>query len=421
MESTLSRRKFLGTSALAGTALAISACSSTVQSYKRIIGANDRIMIGIIGCGNRGATAHMPKLYEHVESENFEITALADPWKVSRENANAKVNEWFGRDARQFISYEDLLALDDIDAVTIASPDHHHTTQLIAAARARKDVYVEKPLGMRLDRVVEAVDAVKKSGIVCQVGTQLRSKDTFVGCRDLYQTGILGTVSRIEQCRNSEKPYWYAYLRDVNPGDVDWKEFLGDRPMRPFDPVMFSAWYGYYEFSEGPVPQWGVHYLDLVHYITGATFPSECMCMQDIFTWKDEHNFTAPDHVQAMWTYPEGFMVHYSTNFGNGFGNTFKAYGDQGVLKMDHWGEPVLTAEGGSQNRGVIRGENPVEPIERPGHWLNWLQCIRSREIPHASIDAGFQHAVASIMATESARKGRKTLYDPQKRKISFA
>jgi predicted dehydrogenase len=244
---------------------------------------------------------------------------------------------------------------------------------------------------------------------------------SFTGARDLYKTGILGTVSRVEQNRNSQRPYWMPRIKDVDKKDVDWKEFLMDVKDHPFDPVEFSAWYGFLHYSDGPTPQWGSHYIDLVHYITGASFPTGCFSMGGVYTWKDEHNFTCPDHVEVAWEYPEGFLVNYATNMGNGYGNSFKIYGDQGVLKLDHWSEPVLTAEGGSQNKGVIRGENPVEPVEMPDHFLDWLQCIRNRKTPNASIDAGYQHAVAVIMASISRHTGRKTVYDPGKRKIEFA
>ena len=420
MAEELTRRKFVETAAVGGAALAMAACSSTMTrtSYSRILGANDRISIGIIGCGNRGKNAHMPGVHKHAESQNLEITAVCDTWRIAREEAAAQAKEWYGREPRQFVSYEDLLALEDVDAVMIASCDHQHTTHLEAAARAGKDIYVEKPMAKRMDELRKAYDAVKEANVVVQVGTQLRSLPTFTGCRKLYRTGILGTVGRIEQCRNGTQPYWYKYLKDVKKEDVDWKGFLNGLPMRPFDAVHYSGWYGFRDFSDGPVPGFASHYIDLVHYITGAKFPESCVCLGGTFTWKDEYKFTCPDHVQAMWIYPEGFMVSYSTNFGNGYGNTFKIYGDQGVLKMDHWGAPVLTAEGGSKNKGIIRGENPVEEVEMPDHFLDWLQCIRSRKTPNASIDAGYQHAVACIMAVEAFDSGRKTIYDHKKRKI---
>ena len=240
----------------------------------------------------------------------------------------------------------------------------------------------------------------------------------MTGCREVYKTGILGTVGRIEQCRNGEQPYWYSRVTEVRKEDVDWTEFLMHLPMRPFDPVQYSGWYGYRDFSDGPVPGLGSHFIDLVHYITGAKFPTSAVCMGGTFTWKDDYRFTCPDHVQALWTYPEGFLVAYSTNFGNSFGNSFKIFGDVGTLDTVHWNDPILTAEGGSKNKGAIRGRKPVEPIERPEHYLDWLQCMRSRKTPNASIDAGYQHAVAVIMAMRAYDTGRRQIYDPEKRRL---
>ncbi len=413
METRYSRRKLLKAVAAGSAAMALSAAS-----YSRVIGANDRISIGIIGCGHRGVGEHMPGVHKYSESENVEITAVCDPWRLRREEASARVKEWYGREARQFVSYRDLLALEDVDAVMIASCDHQHTTHLEAAAKAGKDVYCEKPLGKEFDKLLRAYNVVKKAKIVVQVGTQLRSYPSFTGCRELYTTGILGTIGRIEQCRNGEKPYWYSYIGDVRQDDVDWKEFLMDLPMRPFDSVLYSAWYGYREFSDGPVPGLGSHFIDLVHYITGAKFPKSCVSMGGTFTWKDEHKFTCPDHVQALWTYPEGFMVSYSTNFGNGSGNSFKIFGDLGVLDMVEWTAPVLSAEGGGRRKGEIRGKNPVKDVPHADHFLDWLQCLRTRQTPNASIEAGYQHAVACIMAVLACDSGHRIIYDQEKREI---
>jgi hypothetical protein len=112
-------------------------------------------------------------------------------------------------------------------------------------------------------------------------------------------------------------------------------------------------------------------------------------------------------------------MVSYSTNFGNGSGNSFKIFGDQGVLDMVNWNAPILSAEGGGKRMGQIRGKNPVEEVPHPDHFLDWLQCLRNRKTPNASIDAGYQHAVAVIMAMQSYDTGRRTIYNPQTRQIS--
>ncbi len=408
-----SRRAFLKRATAAGAA------AMTASSYSRILGANERISVGIIGCGNRGRNAHMAGLNKYAESQNMEITAVCDPWRQRREDAAEMAKEWYGRKARTFVSYRDVMALGDVDAVTIASCDHQHTTHLEAAARAKKDVYCEKPLGMDFKKLRKACDAVRESDVVFQAGTQLRSLPSMRGCRKLFKTGILGTVGRIEQHRNSAQPYWYRYVeKNVDKKDVDWKEFLMDLPMRPFDPVQFTGWYGYRDFSDGPVPGLGSHFIDLVHYITGAEFPESAVCLGGTYSWKDEHGFTCPDHVEALWTYPEGFMVTYSTNFGNSAGKSFKMYGDQGTLDLVNWTAPILTAEGGIRNKGVIRGSNPVEDVEGPDHYLNWLQCVRDRRTPHASIEAGYRHGVAVIMAMRAFDTGRRQVYDREKRKM---
>ena len=418
MKGQISRRNLLKTAGAATAATALSSCVSAA-TRRRSIGANDRIRIGIIGCGDRGRNAHMKGLYAHVKDTNFEIVAVADPWRIAREEANGLAKAWFGRDAKQCVSYRQLLELKDIDAVTIASPDFVHTLHLEAASHAGKHIYVEKPMAYEFEDLVRAVDVVKKAGTVVQVGTQLRSLPSIVGARDLFRTGIFGQLSRVEECRNSEKPYWYRYLKDVKEEDVDWKEFLSGRPMRPFRADLFSGWYGYYEFSKGPTPGFGAHFIDMMHFITGAQFPSSCVCVGGTYTWKDEHTFTAPDCAQATWLYPEGFMVSIANNMGNSAGSTRKFYGDKGVLNVDNWAAPTYNCEGSPRRDGTIRGTNDVKPTDHPDHFLNWLQCLRSGATPNASIDAGYQHAVAVLMATKSYETGRKTVYDPINRKLT--
>ncbi len=285
----LSRRKFLK-SVAAGTAVA----SLSASSYARIVGANERINIGLIGCGGRGIGTHMRTIRKYAKKENVTFVAVSDPWPERRQKAVSVARTDFGTDARAFISHRELLDVQDLDAVVIASCDHQHTVHLKDAADAGKDVYVEKPLAMDLEKLKTACNVCKHNNIIVQVGTQQRSYPTNTGTRDVYRTGILGTVSRIEQHRNGAKPYWYRHIdKGAEANATEWKEFLMDRPMRPFDPVAFSAWYGYREFSTGPIGGFASHFIDLVHYITGAKLPTSCVCLGGTFTWKDEHTFTA--------------------------------------------------------------------------------------------------------------------------------
>jgi predicted dehydrogenase len=418
--SSPSRREFLESITAAGAVSLVSSRASDARTLRRSLGANDRIRIGIIGCGHRGVGVEMASVRDHAKAENLEVVAVYDPWRVAMQEAAAKAKEWFGTDARPCRSVDELLDLAEVDAVFISSPDHWHATHLEAAANARKHVYVEKPMANEIGELNRAYKAAKASGVVIQVGTQLRSTPVATGCRELLKSGRLGRISRIDQVRNGDKPYWYEYLRsDVRAADLDWKAFTKGRTKKAFDPTLYSGWYGYWEFSQGPVPQWGVHFLDLAHYIADLGIPQTCVCLGGVYTWKDEHRFTAPDQVEALWHYPEGLMISYSTNFGNSAGNATRFCGDKGMLRLT-WSNATFTADGGINRDGSIRGENKVEPIEQTDHWVNWYRCMRDGTTPKASLDTGYQHSVASIMATMSYETGRRTRFDPAKRTITF-
>jgi predicted dehydrogenase len=392
--------------------------SLTAASYGRVVGANDRISIAVIGCGNRGFEALMPGVHKYHQEQNVEVTAVCDPWRVRRERAAAKCQEWYGRAARQFVSYRDVVTLPDVDAVMIGSCDHQHCAHLEAAAKAKKNAYCEKPLAMDMESLKRACEAVKANQTIVQIGTQWRSYPTSPGCRNLVRSGALGKISRIEQCRNSAKPYWYSRLAPAETADVDWAEFLMDRPMRPFDSRLFSGWYGYREFSDGPVSGLGAHFIAMLNYMTGATLPSSCVCQGGIFTWNDENHFTCPDHVQATWIYPEGFMASYSTNFGNASGSVCRVYGEQGTIDLTNWVKPTYCRAGALKPSSLPQEDTPVEPIEQPDHFLDWLQCLRSRKPPIAPIEAGYEHSVAVIMAAKAFDTGRRQIYDPVKQEI---
>ncbi len=414
MKSSASRRQFLKT-ASAGAAMAF-----TATSYGKIVGANERIALGLIGCGGRGYNAHMKGVHPFDKEQNVEFTAVSDPWRQRRERAAARAEEWYGRPARQFVSYQDIMALDDIDAVMIASCDHHHCLHLEAAIKAKKDAYVEKPLAMDMESLNRVFDLVKASPQVVQMGTQVRSYKTSAGCKKLFESGAIGKVSRIEQCRNGSKPYWYSWMQQAEPikaEDVDWKEFLMDRPMRPFDSKLLTGWYGFREFTDGPIANLGCHFIDLFNYIVGATLPVSCVAQGGTFTWKDE-GFTCPDHCEATWIYPDGFLVSYSTNFGNSNGNVLKIYGDEGTIDLTNWQKPTYSSAGAIKPSQSPKTDTPVDPVEIPDHFLDWLQCLRTRKTTNAPIEAGYYHSVPVIMATRAMDTGKRQVFDPQTRQI---
>ena len=414
MSFPASRRQFLKT-ASAGAAMAF-----TATSYAKIVGANQRISLGLIGCGGRGYQAHMGGVHPFDKEQNVEFTAVSDPWRQRRERAAARAKDWYGRPARQFASFRDVVALADVDAVMIASPDHLHCLHLEAAIQAKKDAYVEKPLAMSMETLNRVFDLVKASKQVVQMGTQVRSYPSSAGCKKLFASGAIGKVSRIEQCRNGAKPYWYSWMQRSEPikaEDVDWKEFLMDRPMRPFNGKLLTGWCGFREFTDGPIANLGCHFIDLYNYIVGAKLPLNCVAQGGTVTWKDE-GFTCPDHCQAVWTYPEGFMVSYSTNFGNSSGSVFKIYGDQGTIDLTKWATPSYSAAGAIKPSKLPKVDTPIEPVKIPDHFQDWLQCLRTRKTTNAPIEAGYYHCVPALMGVRAMDTGKRQVFDPQTREI---
>lgn len=402
------RRDFLKTAAAGATAL-----SMTARSYGRVRGANERIGIGVIGCGRRGFGAHMPAVHKHADSQNLEVAAVCDVWNKHRHRAVAKSKEWFGHAPSETTAYRDLLEHRDVDALMIASCDFQHARMLEETARAGKDAYCEKPLAMDLDELKSARRAVEDSGIVVQVGTQRRSAPAVNGARKLFQSGILGDVSRIEIFRNSGRPNWYKRLgrMPVRESELDWKQFLMHRPDRPFDDLLFAGWYGFREFCGGSIGQFMSHYTDLVNYLTGSRFPSSAVAHGETFVWDDEHGFDCRDQVQVSLIYPEGFLFTYVTNFGNGSGNRSVIYGTDGI--MDLRGRPTVRGEG-AFGQSPIKKEIQAERIACPDHFLDWFRCLRSRKQPVAPLEAGYEHSIACIMADRALQTGQRQIYDAE-------
>ncbi|HYO82649.1 MAG TPA: Gfo/Idh/MocA family oxidoreductase [Bryobacteraceae bacterium] len=393
----------------------------SVGSYTRVLGANDRVRVANIGCGRRGLLKELLQIRPEAQ---LDVAAVCDTWRQKREKAQEEVKEFSGQTPFATARMEDVLSRKDIDAVVIGTPDHLHCTQLIEAIRAGKDVYVEKPLAMNMKELVRAYDVVKKSDRIVQVGTQMRSYPQSQGAKQFLGSGQLGRILKVEQARNGYSPYWMSYGGDAfanekpTPEDVDWKAFLGDRKPRQFDPTQYQNWYGFREFSRGPHTNLMVHYIDLVHYVTGLQFPRRVVAIGNTYRWKG--TFDAPDSVEVSLEYPDGPLVRYCTMFGNGAGNFAKWFGTRGTLdarslsSRDTW---TASGEGSGEPDKLTAAIDLPRP-ETPHHMRNWIDCIRSRQQPVAPIEAGYAHSVAVIMADEALSSGRRMTYDHTRREV---
>jgi predicted dehydrogenase len=408
------------------------AVGATALSYNRILGANDRLSLGHIGVGNRGR--ELDWIASRLKSDhNVEMTAVCDLWKINRERA-ASINEkFYGRAPRAFAEPEELLALKDVDAVLVSTPEHSHSPVLKMVAESGKDAYCEKPMGNVLEEVKAARDAVLARNLIVQIGTQHRSELYPRAAHDLVQTGVLGEVSKVEVVWNYHGPRWRGRpeVKQIRETDTDWRKWLMTKPYRPFDPQLYFEFRLYKDFSSGIADQWLSHGIDLVHWFMDDPFPKSVVANGGIFAWHDGRE--NPDTFQALLDYPKGFLVSYSTSFGNDAPSFSRYMGKKATLiNIGGEGSPryELVEEKGvheddpdvyekrSKKDVLLPGDTKLPPTgigdEDLHHMQNWFECLRSRQQPHATVHNGFSHSVACIMAARSYWEGKRLYYDPK-------
>lgn len=422
--SSLNRRDFLGKSAaaLAGSVV----LPLTALSYGRIVGANDRISLGHVGNGNRGGDLDQiaSKLKD---SHHVEMTAVCDLWKVNREKAVATNTKYYGRAPKGVQHVEELLAMKDVDGVLISTPEHSHSPILKLATEAGKDAYVEKPMGNVLSEAKAARDAVMKGKTIVQVGTQHRSEPYQQAAQKIARSGDLGDISKVEIVWNYHGPRWRGRpeVKRIQEQDTDWKAWLMTKPARPFDPQMYFEFRLYREFSSGIPDQWMSHAIDVVHWFMDDHFPSAAVSNGGVFAWHDGRE--TADTFQTLLEYPKGFLVSYSTSFGNDAPSFTRYMGKKATLiNIGGEGSPryqVVEEKGTHEDDTEIDTKRESKFVQLPGeselppmgiddltteHMANWFECMRSRQQPHATVQDGFAHSVACMMAAESYWTGKK-------------
>ena len=431
----MNRRNFLSQSAavIAGAAV----LPRTASSYENIVGANDRISLGHVGIGDRGDDLGLI-VSKLKSSHQVEMVAVCDLWKVNREKAVDANRSYYGRAPRAFQHVEELLSLKDIDGVLISTPEHSHSLILKMAAEAGKDVYVEKPMGNVLAEAKAARDAVMQAKTIVQVGTQHRSEPYPRAAQETVRRGTLGEISKVEIVWNYHGPRWRGRpeVKQIREQDTDWSKWLMTKPQRPFDPQVYFEFRLYKDFSSGIPDQWMSHGIDLVHWFMNDSFPKSAVAHGGIFAWRDGRENA--DTFEALLEYPKGFLVSYSTSFGNDAPSFTRYMGKKATL-MNIGGEGSpryqLVEEKGTheddadidQKRQskfiLLPGENKLPPMGIDDltveHMANWLECMRSRSQPHAKVHDGFAHSVACMMAAQSYWSGKKMYWHSTTEMIS--
>jgi len=388
----------------------------------RAAGANDRIRLGVIGCGVRGSYILSEAMA--AAANRLDVVAVADVWSVNRESFAAHVATSYSRpQPKQFTRYRDLLAMTTLDAVIITTPDFAHPAVLVDAVKAGKDAYVEKPLCARLEDAVAAVDAVKGSKSIVQVGTQRRSSPRFQAAAAYVRSGALGPICKIETAWNRNVPSWLKPLDNCKAPDVDWEQYLMYQPARPFEAARLRSWQWFYANTTGLVGLLGSHMIDVGQWFMDDPFPSSAVALGGTYTWKDGREIS--DTAEYVFEYPKGWMLTFSSRLGSGPESDYTVlYGKTRTLDTRDWTiRPADNSRPASAKDEVLPDPAPSSNVSltqggAPEHVANWIDCMVSRKQPNASIDVGYSHAVACCLGREAERTGRKMRYDAATRRI---
>jgi len=437
------RRAFIKKTAISAVGLTLGGYGMSAKSYGKIMGSNDRIRVGIVGFSERFKSSLLPSFLAHSQTMNFELAALSDIWRRRREEGGAVVRKHIGGDVALFRNNEELYDRGDIDAVIISTADFQHAYHLTEAAIAGKDAYCEKPFAETMDDANMALEAVKRAGIIVQIGSQRRSGANYHAANDYIRSGKFGDIVMVEMCWNVNQPGRWRLpelVSSIKESDTDWRRFLINRPVEPWDPRKYLEYRLFWPYSSGIPGQWMSHQIDTVHWFTGLSHPRSVAANGGIYQWRDGR--TNPDTLTAVFDYGpmdgsgKGFQVVYSSRFSNSAGDTKELYySNSGMLDLDK--NQVTPAGGLTAAHASAMGlaANQLEAYVLPqiktasgantggdsltaAHMQNWMDCVRSRKTPHAPVEAGYNHAVACIMANAAYRTGHRATFDHESKQV---
>jgi predicted dehydrogenase len=372
------------------------AVTTTAFSYSRVWGANDRILVGLIGCGGRGQ--HVMGAFQ--KDAKVQIAAVCDVYSQRVDEAQQKA-----AGARGFTDHRKLLDVKELDAVDIATPDHWHAPIAIDALNAGKDVYVEKPLTLRIDEGPRVVKAARVNNRICQVGMQRRSGESYLEAkREFIDTGKFGKLLMFRSWWHKNPVHVLKAPRELQkqPSNLDWARYLGQVKWRDWNPQQYWCFRAYLDFGGGQVTDLFTHWVDVVQMFTGVDIPSAAVAAGGIYTFKDGR--TAPDTIHVALEYDQGFTATFDGALGaseKGSGAEF--IGTNGRLFFDGPRSEYYPGDGA---KPIVR-VHELDPMY--AHVQNFLNCMRTRKTPNADVLMGHRAAQAAHLCN-IAYKERKRI-----------
>ena len=424
---------------------AVAAASWHASSYAAIVGANDRVRVALIGAGDRAKSSLVPAFQDHAKELNFEFVAVSDIWNRRRDEGAAFIQKQCGTPIASVRNNDELYARKDIDAVIVATADFQHALHGVEAVQAGRDAYVEKPTAHTMEDARAFRAAVHQTGKIVQVGTQRRSTPSYQKAYEYIKSGQFGDIVEVEMTWNVNQPGRWR-RPDVVPllkeQDTDWKRYLMNRPYEAFDARKYLEFRLFWPYSSGIPDQWLVHQIDTVHWFTGYPHPRSVVANGGVYVWKDGRKNW--DTMTAVFDYgplddlTKGFQVIYSSRMTNSAGGIKEIYySNGGMLDMD---KQCVTSEGGmtakaaaemgmkanllgdySLSDTVAKAETSANTGNDPmtsANMRNWMECVRSRKQPNASIEAGYSHSIALCMNIAAIQTGQRVTFDDKSQRV---
>jgi predicted dehydrogenase len=434
-----SRRSFIKKSAIAS----LGAIAFSAKSYANIIGANDRVRVGVVGFSDRFRQSLLPSFMNHYQELNFDIVAVSDLWKKRREEGQAYLKEKFQHDIQACVNNDELYKIKDLDAVIISTADFQHALHTIEAIKAGCDTYTEKPFAETMEDNRAALKAVKSSKQIVQIGSQRRSGKNYHAAADFIQSGKFGQIVMVELSWNVNQPgRWRrpALVAELREQDTDWKRFLMNRPFENFDPRKYLEYRLFWPYSSGMPGQWMSHQIDTVHWFSGLKHPRSVVANGGVYFWKDgRQNW---DTTTAVFDYgddKQGFQVQFTSRMMNGDERPAEIYYSNGGelnlntnkvspvggLRLNHATAMNMQANllpemdiVQQQVEQVVASANTGGDPLTSAHMRNWMECVRSRKEPNAPVEAGYMHSIATIMTNAAVHTGEKVTFDEKKQEV---
>lgn len=398
----IGRREFVGRSAALGVGI------WTASSAARVLGANERIRLGLIGAGARGQEL----LSQARKLPGVEAVAVADVYARRLDEVRSVVPG-----IQAFGDHRTLLDRKDVDAVLVASPLHCHARHFLDALAARKDLYAEKTMTWSIAEAEACRVAARASDRVVQIGLQHVSSGAFTDAKQWRQDGLLGKVTAVESWMSRNTPRGHGQWVRAVPSDctvdrVQWDAFLNGRPSRPFDPFVFINWRLFWEFSGGNVTENMVHQMSFIMGLLDLPLAAAATMSGGVYSEQDGRE--VPDTIAVTLDFPD-LVVTWQSSFNNSrYGLGERVLGSHGTVERLSGVTDMVTGRASSGIRYYPESVNRPDGVALAGqasdqdHLANFLDCVRSRRQPNAPVELGYRTAVVAHMANLAYREQRR-------------